>query len=238
MNESDQRPNAGDLDRLFDIPDPASEASLSTRPLPPLPALPTKKSPTRDQRRSAITLTIGAALLYQIAWVALIEHRADIGRISTGLLLLGVAVPAALAAIVAGAALRRGPLGLGSSVSAFSAAIALSPVIFTIAALLSASRMTDETAPFWDRAVRCMAVTFVLTAPPMAMLSWIFRHAFVAASVWRTAALGVACGALGAATMSLACVHAEALHVVVAHGSMMILGGISGALVGRFFARA
>ena len=72
----------------------------------------------------------------------------------------------------------------------------------------------------------------------MAMLTWVFRHAFVAASAWRSAALGVACGALGASTMTLACSHGEALHVIVAHGSMMVIGGGLGALLGRTIARA
>jgi hypothetical protein len=169
--------------------------------------------------------------------VALVEHRADMGS-NTPLIVLGVVVPLVLGVVAFNAALRRGPHGLGISVNAIRAAIFATPVLFTLASLAIASRITDETAPFWDRAIRCMAVTCALTTPPMAMLGWVFRHAFVAASAWRSAALGVACGALGAATMGLACPHGEALHVIVAHGSMMLVGGALGALIGRSFVRA
>ncbi len=223
-----------DRDRLLDIPDPLRSAT--TVRVPPMPPLPTRKSPTRAERKRSLTLVVVASVVYQIAWLLLIEHRADVSRSS--LVVLGVAVPLALAMLVGSAALRSGERGLGISVNALGASAVSAPVLFTLASLLVAARMTDETAPFWDRAIRCIAVTCALTAPPMAMLSWVFRRAFVAASVWRSAALGVACGALGAATMSIACAHGEALHVIVAHGSMMIVGGIAGALVGRFVARA
>jgi hypothetical protein len=114
----------------------------------------------------------------------------------------------------------------------------VSPLLFALAMILFSSRMTDETSPFADRAARCIAVACVLTLPPVAALGVIFRRAFVTASAWRVAALGVACGALGASTMGVACIHSEAMHVVVAHGSMIIVGGIAGAWIGRFVARA
>jgi hypothetical protein len=223
------------LDRLFDIPDPFADASDVA---PPMPRLPETKSPTRAERERAVAIAIGAALLYQIAWVLVIEHRTDLGKLPFSALILSVGIPLYLAFGAANVASRGGLRGLGMSVSRLTLVIVGAPLIFALETLLLSSRMTDETAPFWDRAVRCIAVTFMLAVPPMAMLTWVFRRAFVAASVWRSAALGVACGALGAATMSVACVHSEALHIIVAHGSMMILGGVGGALLGRFVTRA
>jgi hypothetical protein len=224
-----------DRDRFLDIPDPLSKSQTTPPPMPPLPA---RKSPTRAERKRSLTLVVGAAVVYQIVWLALVEHRADLASSSTSLLMLGVVAPLALAAMTASAALKRGAHGLGASVSGLGAAVVAAPVLFALSALVIASRMTDETAPFWDRAVRCIAVTCALTAPPMTMLTLVFRRAFVAAAAWRSAALGVACGALGAATMTLACSHGEALHVIVAHGSMMIVGGGLGALIGRTLTRA
>jgi hypothetical protein len=224
-----------DHDRLLDIPDPLARSQHAPPPMPPLPA---QKSATRAERKRSLTLVIGAAVLYQIVWLALVEHRADLGSSSTSLLILGVVAPLALAALTAAAALKRGVHGLGSSVTGLGAAAVAAPVLFALSALVIASRMTDETAPFWDRAVRCIAVTCALTAPPMTMLTLVFRRAFVAAAAWRSAVLGVACGALGAATMTIACSHGEALHVIVAHGSMMLVGGGLGALIGRSVTRA
>lgn len=219
---------------LLDIPDPLASSKHAP---PPMPTLPTRKSPTRTERKRSLGFVIAAAIIYQIAWVTFIEHRRDLGS-NTSLLVLGVIVPLVLGVVAFNAAVRRGTHGLGVSVEALRAAIIATPVLFTLASVVLASRMTDDSAPFWDRAIRCMAVTCALTTPPMAMLTWVFRHAFVAASAWRSAALGVACGALGAATMGLACPHGEALHVIVAHGSMMIIAGALGALIGRKLSRA
>lgn len=224
-----------DRDRLVDIPDPLASSRHAPPPMPPLPAV---KSPTRAERKRSLTFVIGAAVVYQIAWLAFVEHRADLSRSSPTLLALGVVVPLLLGVDVLRTAVRGGTRGLGASVLMLRVEIFATPVFFALASLALASRVTDETAPFLDRAIRCVAVTCALSAPPMLALTWIFRHAFVAASAWRSAALGVACGALGAATMSLACSHGEALHVIVAHGSMMVIGGGLGALVGRTIARA
>jgi hypothetical protein len=65
-----------------------------------------------------------------------------------------------------------------------------------------------------------------------------FRRAFVSAAAWRTAALGAACGALSAATMSLVCPDLSAMHVVLAHGLMILVGSAIGAALARPLTRA
>ncbi|MEO8877935.1 MAG: hypothetical protein ABI461_20245, partial [Polyangiaceae bacterium] len=176
-----------EMNRLLDIPDPFAGGEFSGAPLvlPPQPRLPKTKSPTRAEHRRGVVLAITVALIYQVVWVLLIAHRPDMGTASVPLLALGVVIPLLAGALSASVALRRGARGLGSSVGALTVAITLSPVFFTIASLLLAAQTVDETAPFWNRAVRCMALTCALSMPPMVMLSFVFRHAFVAASAWR-----------------------------------------------------
>jgi hypothetical protein len=223
------------LDRLMDIPDPFAGASSAA---PPIPRLPKEKSPTREEREHGVSMAITFALLWQIFWLVWIEHRPDFFRLDPSMITLGVGVPLYLSFGGLYVALRPGPRGLGSKVMRFVIVALASPVLFARQMWLLSSRITDDSAPFLDRTIRCLAVTLALSAPPMAMFAWVLRRAFVAASVWRGAAIGVACGALAAATMTLACVHFEALHLIVAHGSMMIIGGIAGAVVGRSYARA
>jgi hypothetical protein len=220
--------------QLLDVPDPLARSQHA----PPMPPLPAVKSPTRAERKRSLTFVIAAAVLYQIVWVAFVEHRADMGSSSTALLVLGVVAPLILGIVALRAAMASGRRGLGVSVNALAASMVGTPILFALTSIAIAAKMTDETAPFWDRAIRCIAVTCALTAPPLALSIVVFRRAFVAASAWRTALLGVAWGAFGAATMGLACSHGEALHVIVAHGSMMLVGGILGALVGRSITRA
>jgi hypothetical protein len=111
------------------------------------------------------------------------------------------------------------------------------PVLFAVATLM-ASPLDAGEGHFWNLAARCMGVTALLTVGPLVLGVVVFRHAFAAASAWRTAALGVACGAMTAATMSVACWHVGALHVIVGHGAMMVVGGVAGALLGRQVTRS
>jgi hypothetical protein len=172
-----------------------------------------------------------------VGWVVLVERRRDLGSLPAWSVALGLLIPLAAAALAFRAVSSKGRRGLGVPTSWLAALCTFPPALFVVATL--ATRPPDADAGhFWDLAVRCMGVTSVLTAVPLALGAGVFRHAFVAASTWRTAALGVACGALAAATMSLACWHDGALHIVVGHGTMMMVGGAAGALLGRRITRA
>jgi hypothetical protein len=103
--------------------------------------------------------------------------------------------------------------------------------------LVSPSTSDRAHSVFWRGAVGCAAVTAVLTAGPLVLGMLAFRHAFVASSRWRTGALGVACGALAAATMDFTCSDPTALHVVVGHGTAMVAGGLAGAFLGSRITR-
>jgi hypothetical protein len=222
-----------DLERLEGIPDPFADAGSSASA--GAPALPATASPTRaDVRRRRVAAAVAAAL-YEVAWVALVEHRHDLGSLPAWSLVLGLAVPLGAAALALGAASGSGRLGLGAPARWLALLCVAAPVLFAVVTLVTSPH--DEDGPFWSLAGRCMAVTALLTAPPVALAVVAFRRAFVAASAWRTAALGIACGALAAATMSLVCWHAGGLHIVVGHGALMVVAGAVGALLGRSVTR-
>jgi hypothetical protein len=65
------------------------------------------------------------------------------------------------------------------------------------------------------------------------LAGWALRHAFAAAARWRFAAAGVACGALAATTMSVVCANGNAAHVLLGHGTFMLVAGLAGWLVGE-----
>ena len=148
--------------QLLDIPDPLASSQHAP---PPMPLLPAVKSATRAERKRSLTFVIAAAVVYQIAWLAFVEHRADLSRSSPTLLALGVIVPLVLAFAALSAAVGRGPRGLGVSVVALRTAILATPVsLSALASLVIASQITDETDRFLDRAIRCIAVTCALSA--------------------------------------------------------------------------
>jgi hypothetical protein len=225
-----------DLNRLADIGDPfAEDASAPIRPMDPsrTPA----QSPTRSRMRALRAVALAAALLYDAAWLVLRERRPDLGSMSTANLVIGIAIPLIAAALALGAATRSGPRGLGLPAARVAALALAVPAFFAAATLLSAP--ADASDPlFWRRAAACMAVTAILTLGPMALALWAFRRAFAAAAGWRMAAVGLAAGALAAATMSLACPISAASHVIVGHGLVMIVAALAGALLAPALARS
>lgn len=216
-----------DLERLADIPDPFAVPDAAHAPAPKPGAL--GPSPTRAEVRRRRGIAAVGALVYQVAWLLVVEHRGDVGQLPPSTIAIGLLVPAVAAALALFAARVPGRRGLGVPASWVIALAAAAPLLFVLATL--ATSPPDTESGFWDLAVRCIGVTALLTLGPLLLGVAAFRHAFVAGSRWRTAALGVACGAVAASTMSLACRHSGALHVVVGHGSMMLVAGLAGALL-------
>jgi len=220
-----------DLRRLADIPDPFSGAAgKAPRPHGERPTAP---SPARARVRELRVMAVAVALLSQAVWLTLVERRSDMAASSPWALLLGIGIPLVAAALALTAAAGPGSIGLGEPMSRLAALVALSVAVFVVGTTLFGAPQDSEAGLFWGHALRCMAVTAVLAAAPLALGVWSFRHAFAAAATWRSALLGVASGALAAATMSLACSNGGALHVLVGHGAMMLAGGAVGAALGR-----
>jgi hypothetical protein len=227
-----------DLNRLGDIADPfAQDAAAPVRPADrtrfPLGARP----PTRSRVRLVRAIALAAALLYQVAWLVFREHRPDLGSASKLGLALGFAIPLCASALALSAAIRRGPRGLGAPAARIAVAAVAAPLLFVAATAVAAPPNGGDPL-FWRHAAGCMAVTAILAVGPMALALWAFGHAFAAAAGWRTAALGVAAGALSTATMSLACPITAATHVILGHGVVMIVTALVGALVAPFVARS
>jgi hypothetical protein len=187
-----------------------------------------------------MVVAVAIAILFQGVWTALARHRATLDSLTPQHLAFGLGVPLLAAGLAWLVGTNRGRRGLGAPMAWLTAGIALAPLLFAVTTLAIAPPDQDANANVWaflDRAGRCVAASALLCTVSLGLVAYAFRHAFAAASTWRTAALGVACGGLAAATMSLACFHREALHVLVGHGSMMLVGGIVGALLGRRFTR-
>jgi len=225
-----------DIDALGRIPDPYGAEG---RPVPSPPVVAAAgAAPTRAQRRRGRALALAGALGYEVAWTIVVERRADLDAVPALGLALGLGFPLLACALAASAVLRRGPRGLGASPAYLSAAVLLGPLVFAIGTWLVAPHQAETADVFWSRALRCIRMTAVLAAVPLALGMLAYRRAFVAAATARTTALGVGCGAIAAATMSLVCSDGAAEHVIVAHGAMMLVAGALGALLGRRFARA
>jgi hypothetical protein len=223
-----------DLKHLGEIADPFAEAV--SPPLRPLGLEGMPRSPNRSRVRTLRIAALVAALLYDAAWVAFVEARPDIHSVPPEQLAWGLAVPLVAAAVALGAGARSGALGLGESKWRLVALALAAPLWFALATLLVAPH-EPQVALFWRRAAGCFFTTGLLALGPLTLGAATFRRAFVSAAVWRTAAIGVASGALASATMALACPIGNASHLLVGHGSILLAAGLGGAVLGRWVCR-
>lgn len=226
-----------DLNRLADIGDPfAQDVRAPVRPMDRA-RTPLGYSPTRPRARALRAVALVAALLYDAAWLLFHERRPDLDSTSRWGLALGIAIPLSAAGLALVAAARSGPRGLGAPAVRIAALAMGGPALFAVATLLAAPPDAHD-GHFWRHAAGCMAVTAILALGPMALGLWAFRRSFAAAATWRTAAIGVAAGALAAAAMSLACPITTGPHVIVGHGLIMIVAALAGALLAPALARS
>ena len=227
-------PRSSDLDLLSRVPDPFVD---DARALPPPPVLPPTRSRTRQQHHQGLLIAGAIALLFQLGWVAFCRRPLALASI-TPLHWVVSLVPLAGAVGLWRVAAYRGARGLGPRMAWLAGGIVAAPVLFALTTMaLAPMDRADSTASFVIGAVKCVLGTGILCAFSLGPFGLAFRRAFASASVWRSAALGTACGALATATMSVSCPNGEIMHVLLGHGTIIVIGGVVGAMLGRRFTR-
>jgi hypothetical protein len=225
-----------DLDRLRDVPDPM--ADVGDWPLPPRPAGALQSSPTRAGMAAMRATALVAALLYELAWIGIMNGRADLHTMPLSTLLLELAIPLATAMVALAAAAGSGKESLGEPKGRLVTLALLSPVLFVVGTFLAGNFVASadmDADSFWPHALRCFLWTSLYALGPVALAAWAFRRSFATTPAWRTAALGMACGAAGAATMSFVCSVGTPAHVIVGHGGIIFVAALGGAALGRRF---
>jgi hypothetical protein len=215
---------------LGGVPDPFA-GTVADAVLPP-PPRPTSASPSRKRHRTLGLAAAGAAILYEGAALAVFRTRPDLATAHVALVALENALPLFLGAIVLVAATWKGSRGLGQSVGALMAWVFGAPLLFVLATLaIFPTDLVDGV--FWSRTETCCLVAAVLGAGPLGLGALALRRSFVSAAGWRAAAVGVAAGALAASAMALVCPDDGAMHVLLGHGTMMLVMGLIGAGIVR-----
>lgn len=100
-----------DIDRIDDVPDPLD--GIEEWPLPERRRTAAADSPTRARALTARAMALGAALLYELAWIGVMTKRDDFHTTSRAVLLMDFAIPIAAAALALFAAAPSGTHGLG-----------------------------------------------------------------------------------------------------------------------------
>lgn len=226
-----------DWQQLGEIPDPFSAASPTLAPAPSAELRAAMgASPTRDRRRAWRLGALLIAIVYEVVAVGAYGLRPDVSTLPAWQLAVGFLVPAVAASLALGAAVGSGRRGLGETPGRLRAFTLGAAVLFGVAMWLALPHVGDSA--FWPHALGCMITTAVLGAVPVAFAAWVMRRSVVAAAAWHMAAMGVACGALAASAIALVCANEDASHVLVGHGTSMLVFGVLGAIAGTRFARA
>jgi hypothetical protein len=224
-----------DIHRISDVPDPL--AGISEWPAPPRRRVTLEPSPTRSRLVAVRATALAAALLSELAWAFIISKREDLHTMPRTVLVTELAIPIAVALLALAAAAGPGARGMGQPKGRMTALVFLAPALFVAATLVTAPADVDP-SPFLRHSLECFAWTGLISAVPIGLAAWVFRRSFVTAPAWRGAALGMACGATGATTMGVVCSVGSAGHVLLGHGTMMLVAALGGAWLASRFGRA
>lgn len=204
-----------------------------------LGSITTVPSPTRSgwQRRS--TLITGLGVAASLALFAAIGGVELGRRPSVYVAVLGAAW-AALLLVASPWVLARGRSSVGRP-SRVLAGLSLALPLLVLGAIGAAALAWPETRSIADNRsdLRCFGVALALGAAPYAAFLWLKRRLVLVHPHVEAAAAGVFAGTLGALLITLRCDCSELSHLVLGHvGPVVMLGGASAWLAGRWFARA
>ena len=211
---------------LVDIHDPYASEDRTALKVPDVKALPA--SPIRSQTLAVRLGALSAMIVCEVALVGVTGLR-DKATVTSPVVAWGVVLPLASAAfafaVLQTSSMRR---------TRVFTAIALGAFAF-VASTLLARASGDESM---RGMVGCVIGGGMMTAGPLMLAIFSMRHAFVTGATWRTAALGLASGLIGAAAVRLHCPNDAFVHVLAAHGAPILLVMLVAGLLGPRFTRA
>lgn len=214
---------------LMDIPDPFAEhphAGPARPPLADINAFP--PAPTRSRTTAMRVAAVVAALGCDAVLVSMMGIRSGHG-IGATVLLGGVVLPGLAAgttlAVVQGSASRKPRIVV---------VLIASLIAFVLTTLLTSAAGDDSVAGM----IRCVIGTSMMIAGPAMLAIASMRRAFVSGAGWRTAALGLGSGLIGATATRLYCPNDAVAHVLVSHGLPVLLAAGMAVVLGTRFTRA
>lgn len=221
---------------LRDIPDPfADDLELEAMGAPTFDPAALPSALTRASVRRLRWIAAACALVYEIAVLSLVGLRLDLGSLSGAAISVGLLAPLVAAALALAAAEHAGPRGVGAPSPRVASFLLLPVGLFALSTFVSAGGAVVLLGrAYWVATAACVAGTTMMTAGPLVLATIAFRRAFAATAAWRTAAIGVACGAFAAAAMHLHCAIDGQLHYLLGHGAALVVGGLAGLVLARF----
>jgi hypothetical protein len=218
-------PDPFSIDDFASIPDPAGGAS--TRPAP-APVPPSDPSPTRAERRRRSLVAVGFA----VAWVVFLVWRLGLrGNIGDAGLLASLGLWTLVGGGGLALALRPDARGLPPSLRVVQLILLALAALYVVGVLVRDAAAPDVPIR-WLNVMGCLSWANLLAVGPLVVAALILRRSFLSFPAWRGAVVGAACGLGGAIGIHAHCAVETASHVLVAHGSAILIAALLGAALG------
>ena len=230
-------PPEPDLSALFaEIPDPGT-APGPTRS--PIPIRASTGSPARSSLRNRRLAALTASAAWLSTHLAVYGVRSDLRGLPVSYVAAQVLLPFLIAVSSLVLALSSGKLGLGRKIGSIVGLSVLGPAAFCVLALGAPPPSTaDADAASALGMLVCFDITVAWTAVPLIAAGLALPGVFASGVRWRSALLGAAVGLFAGATMNLHCANVAPLHMLMGHGSPVLVATLLGALVLGYRTRA
>jgi hypothetical protein len=216
---------SSDLPDFSDVPDPARSRRAVVSPVRLGPA------PTRADLRRARWLALLVVAGWALAQLAALGLRFDWEKLPFSYVALTLLLPLALGVLGLFVAVQPGPLGLGAPRGMSLALIVLGPLSVIGTALLLPEPYAGGLAGGGRAIFMCGNLALGWAAVPILAAALALRNTFAAGAVWRSALVGTACGVGAAVAAQLRCPVTGVWHIVLAHGSVVVVAALLGALL-------
>lgn len=218
-----------------EIPDPwAGVPGAAGRALPG--ALPSSASRRSVWRTRALLSLLGGICI--AAQLVLFGFRFDLHDLSAAYAATLLVLPSLLGLCCLGLAAAPGALGLGLSSRVLVSAALLGPASFGALALAVPAPHGFGSERFWHAAAVCAGLASAWAVLPLLIAAASFRHAFAAASGWRSALLGGGVGLCVGAAIDLHCPNVDPAHLCLGHAAPVVLVAACAALALARFTRS
>ncbi len=218
-----------DFSDVPDIPDAASRlrelpAELSSRTR-------LVSAPTRSDVQRRRWIALGVVAFWALAQIGALGVRFDFSKLPMSYIGLTFLLPLVLGIVGLAAAVQPGRAGLGAGRQWLVALILLGPLSVIGTALLLPEPYAGGIAGDRASIFTCGNLALGWAAVPITAAALALRGAFVAGAVWRSALVGTACGLGAALAAQVRCPVTGALHIVLAHGGVVVSSVLLGAFV-------
>jgi hypothetical protein len=186
---------------------------------------------TRAEVRRRRLLALGVVVLWALAQVAALGVRFDFAKLSFAYVACTFLLPLALGSLGLAIAVQPGRLGLGARGGLLAGLVVLGPLSVIGTALLLpepyAGGLTGDRVSLF----LCGNLALGWAAVPIVAAAFALQGAFAAGAVWRSALVGVACGLGAAVAAQVRCPITGGAHIALAHGGVVVLSALLGALL-------